>query len=256
MKNEDENLPDRANVRSALRAALRDSDAQQSRRALGGALEGGFADLGPKLREMGNIFGQDRVEQTSPFGNGSDWVVALGYVCELAASLISGAMLLIEAENAYGAAALTRQLVEVEYVSWAFAEDHAEAAAWLRSNRDERLQRWQPRHLRQRSEGRFRGEDYGTHCEMGGHPTPEGARVLIGGGVQVGEVVLQEVVMHGLSTWRYLCLAVETSSHDDGGTWAALIDPNLNRSITECEAALKSVDEFSTIWRQIQSGDQ
>lgn len=57
-----------------------------------------------------------------------------------------------------------------------FAED--EAADWLRSSRDDRLRRWQPRHMRDRSNGRFRGSDYALHCDLGGNPTREGPRLL------------------------------------------------------------------------------
>jgi hypothetical protein len=129
---------------------------------------------------LGNIIGPGRVDGSSPFGNGDDSLVSLGYLCETAASLIVGAMQLLDDANCYAGAALNRQLVEVEYLAWAFGEDQEEAALWLRSSRDDRLQRWQPRHLRQRSQGRFRGADYAQHCELGGHPTPQGVRALIG----------------------------------------------------------------------------
>lgn len=38
---------------------------------------------------------------------------------------------MLEAENWYAAAALSRQLVEVEYLVWLFGTDPTEAEAWL-----------------------------------------------------------------------------------------------------------------------------
>jgi hypothetical protein len=148
------------------------------------ALSAGFQHTGESLRIAGHLFGPQRVDGTSPFGNGDDRLVALGYLSGTAAALLSGAIELLERNNLYAAAALNRQLVEVEYLVWAFAEDQDEAAAWLRSGRHERQQRWQPRHLRDRSDGRFRGEDYAEHCELGGHPTPPGCRVLLARGMR------------------------------------------------------------------------
>lgn len=43
-----------------------------------------------------------------------------------------------------------RQLVEVEYLTWAFAEDEDEAMRWMRSTKEERMRFWQPRHIRAR----------------------------------------------------------------------------------------------------------
>jgi hypothetical protein len=124
------------------------------------------------------MLGTDRRDGESPFGFGSDATVGLAIVAEIAAELISGTLTLLDQDGLYGAAALLRQLVEVEYLCWAFAEDEDEAKRWMRSDRDERLRTWQPKHLRERSGGRFRGTDYHGHCERGGHPTPEATTLL------------------------------------------------------------------------------
>jgi|SRR5581483_1204959 len=94
--------------------------------------------------------------------------------------MTTSAAVLLEQDNLYGAAALLRQLVEAEYLAWAFAEDRVEAAAWLRSTNEKRREMWQPKHLRERSGGRFRAIDYAHHCECGGHPTPSAKRLLPG----------------------------------------------------------------------------
>lgn len=124
------------------------------------------------------MIGSDRVTGSSPFGYGTDAAVGLSIVVQVAGELTGGALLLLGNQNEYGAVALLRQLVEVEYLAWAFAEDEAEATSWLRASKEERQKSWQPRHMRERSEGRFRGVDYSMHCELGGHPTPTSGRLL------------------------------------------------------------------------------
>lgn len=99
-------------------------------------------------------------------------------ITRLLESLTSGVEGLLRDGNSYAAAALVRQMVEVEYLFWAFAQDHDEARNWRKSTQEQRRNRWQPRHLRERSQGRFRGSDYARHCEMGGHPTPAGFDLL------------------------------------------------------------------------------
>src|SRR6266851_2235856 len=146
-----------------------DDSSRSARLSFVTALGPAFHSVGRILWTGGYIIGGDRVGGRSPFGFGSDAVVGLAIVAQTAGELCSGMALLLGHGNDYSAAALLRQLVEVEYLAWAFAEDEDEAAEWLRSTRDERLQRWQPRHMRDRSAGRFRGSDYALHCELGGH---------------------------------------------------------------------------------------
>jgi hypothetical protein len=130
----------------------------------------------------------------------------LATVALVAGELVDGALELFRSGNLYGAAALIRQLVEAEYLAWAFAEEPDEAAMWLASTHDDRRAMWQPRHLRERSGGRFRGSDYGQHCERGGHPTPQ-ARLLVRGGWTAAEWVdlwRYDLVLHAVSTWKYI----------------------------------------------------
>lgn len=195
-------------LRLAMREAADDNSARTARREVCSALTSGFERLGDVLRLCGNIIGPQRVDGTSPFGNGDDRIVALGYLSQTAGALIGGALDLALRGNCYAAGALTRQLVEVEYLAWAFAEDQEEAASWLRSSTDERRGRWQPRHLRDRSQGRFRGTDYSNHCEMGGHPTPPGMRALFTGDPVLSELIISETASHGTSAWDYLMLGV------------------------------------------------
>ncbi len=110
---------------------------------------------------------------------------------------------------AYGSASLVRQLVEVEYLSWATTNDPDDAWEWFTSDRETRLQRWQPGKIRQRSEGRFPNSDYHDHCEAGGHPVPQPAMQILDNRDAWVEVTLYETAVHGSATWRYLLRAVE-----------------------------------------------
>jgi len=191
-------------LRRALVDAAQDSAALVARREVCRALATGFEQLGDSLLVHGHLFGPQRVDGTSPTGNGDDRLVALGYLSKTAGALIRGALSLTLAGNCYASSALNRQLVEVEYLAWAFVEDQEEASNWLRSSNQQRLDRWQPRHLRQRSQGWFRGADYSNHCETGGHPTPDGMRPLLPGNPLVTELVVSEIATHGTSAWDYL----------------------------------------------------
>jgi len=179
----------------------------QARSLVVRSLGPGFREFGEFLWVGGYMIGGDRVAGRSPFGFGSDAVVGLAIVAQTGGELCAAAALLLEHGIDYGAAALLRQLVEVEYLAWAFAEDEDEAADWLRSTRDDRLRRWQPRHMRDRSGGRFRGSDYALHCDLGGHPTREGARLLPNHTRQPAWLLPFEFAAHGASIYDYLAAA-------------------------------------------------
>jgi len=162
-----------------LADAANDRAAQESRERACEVLMEAFGDAGQVLSVGGYLFGPDRAAGVSPFRYGSDATVALGTVCRIASELIEGASGLLRADNLYAASALLRQIVEVEYLTWAFSEDEEEAAAWLRSNHEERMRLWQPRHIPDRSGGRFRGTDYREHCVRGSTWRWNSGRLLI-----------------------------------------------------------------------------
>lgn len=68
------------------------------------------------------MFGSQRVDGTSPAGNGDERLVALGCLSKTAGTLIRGALGLILAGNCSACSALSRQRVEVKYLAGAFAE--------------------------------------------------------------------------------------------------------------------------------------
>jgi len=192
-----------------------DPDAQEVRRECLHRLVGGMKWAGDVMRLFGTMFGP-----APAGGNGSvrdPGLVGLGYVANVSGELLRGTLQAVDASNAYVAAALLRQVVETEYLAWAFAEDREEAASWLASTHKDRLSRWQPRHIRGRSGGRFRGTDYAAHCERGGHPTPDGCRDLVNGPSAVncaGLVV--DALAHGRSAWRYILEAADLYDVEQG----------------------------------------
>lgn len=203
-------------IRAAMVAAAADDTSQASRVRLCRTLGETFRYVGNLLWVTGYMVGPDRPAGTSPFGFGNDATVGLAMVLQIGGELIAGTVMLLEAGNDYAAAALTRQIVEVECLTWAFAEDEEEARRWIRASPEERRRFWQPRHLRDRSGGRFRGQDYAGHCERGGHPTPQASLLLPNHSVphHPGFAWL-DLAAHGTSAWRYAVDAAD-KQNDNG----------------------------------------
>jgi hypothetical protein len=199
-------------VRQMVFAAASEQTAMAARRHLVSELATSLLKLAQLQRVFGHLLGPGRIDGTSPTGNGDDGVVALGYLCQTAEALISGARMLLDAGNIYGATALIRQLYELEQLAWVLANDSAEAAAWLRASDDELRRRFQPRHLRARSGGRFDAAEYGDHCELGGHPNPTGSRHLLNASSEPGTGIVEltwvELANHGSSAWKHLTTAI------------------------------------------------
>lgn len=124
---------------------------------------------------------------------------ALALLTRIAAELACISGRLLSGEHHYAGAALLRQVVEIEYLTWAFANGERDAVRWLNSTRKERMSFFAPRKLRNLSGGRFEDDDYTYHCEQGGHPVP-GASRLIGEGSDVAaQILLMDLLLH---CWR------------------------------------------------------
>ena len=93
---------------------------RKTRRSYCVSLTKALRDGGHALWIDGALIGPDRANGESPFGFGSDAVVGLASTLQIAGELMAGASLLFDDGNRFGAAALIRQLVEVEYLAWAF----------------------------------------------------------------------------------------------------------------------------------------
>ena len=187
---------------------LADSRAQQARRDLTRELALAFADLGSEARRLAKAMDSAPKEQVS-------LALAAGLTSSVAGELVSGIVVLAEARVAYGAAALVRQLVETEYLAWAVTQDPEDALDWLTSTKRVRMAKWQPGRIRGRADGRFPNSDYGNHCEVGGHPTPEGARAILDGRDLWVEVTLYETALHGSNAWHYLMKALDSGKNVD-----------------------------------------
>src|SRR5260370_22473920 len=97
-----------------------------------------FKQVGEELQSVGHIFGGDRVSGKSPYGHGSDEIVAISLLFRIAGQLTSASADLFADGRHYAAAALLRQMVEIEYLAWAFGSRDNDAERWLRSSADER----------------------------------------------------------------------------------------------------------------------
>jgi hypothetical protein len=162
-----------------------------------------FSSAGSELHAIGHIFGGDRVSRKSPGGHGSDELVAVSLLLRVAGELVSASADLFKDGRHYAAAALVRQLVEVEYLAWAFDARDDDAERWLRSTAEERRDFFSPAKLRKAAQGKFRGKDYGYHCEMGGHPVP-GAAILLNGDEVTCQLLLSDLLGHTGRIWDHV----------------------------------------------------
>nr|WP_139093745.1 hypothetical protein [Mycobacterium malmoense] len=161
-----------------------------------------------------------------------------GLVAAIGGELVASMAYLAMGRWAYASAALVRQLVEVEYLAWAVTNDPDDAWEWLKSDRQTRLQRWQPGKIRQRSDGRFPNSDYHAHCEAGGHPVPEPAMNILDHRDQWVKLSLYEAAVHGTATWHYLVQAVGDAP------------------VTAAERHHRLIDEAHNVWRRTETLDR
>ncbi len=137
-----------------------------------------LARLGELLFVHGAIIGPDRVSGRSRDGYGDDEVVALAVVVETSAELGASAVTLLTNGQAYTAAVLLRQIIEVEYLTWLFSHDPDAARAWLNAGEGGWWPAFSPSSIRKKAAGQFSADEYHYHCELGGHPTPNARDLL------------------------------------------------------------------------------
>lgn len=187
----------------AISQAATDPDQMASRVELARFVSQLLGEVGTLLHLSGHIIGSDRKNGVSPFGHGSDEVVAISLLLRIASQLLSAATDLFLDGRCYAAAALIRQMVEVEYLAWAFETRNSDAERWLRSTEKERQDFFKPAKLRQAAGGHFRSKDYGYHCELGGHPVPK-ATLLLGDTSVYSQLLLSDVLGHTGRIWNHL----------------------------------------------------
>jgi hypothetical protein len=189
--------------RDAVKAAAVDPIAVAARMGFARYTADTFKDVGTKLHVWGHMLGTDRRNGLSPFGHGDDAAVAVSMLLRIGSQLVSGCADLISDGRHYAGAALVRQLVEVEYLAWAFETKDEESARWLRSTREEREQFFKPSKLRKASSGRFRSADYSYHCELGGHPVP-GSWRLLNDDAATAQLMLSDCLSHSTRIWSHV----------------------------------------------------
>lgn len=232
-----------------LHTALNDTASNEARKALCNRLGSAFSDVGHLLYALGNIIGSDRKSGISLFQH-EGATAGLGLAGQIAGELISAATELVESNQYYAAMALVRQLVEVEYLAWAFSSGSSDVETWLRSSRQERSDMWQPRHLLSRPDSQFRGQDYHMHCERGGHPTPDARFLLPDHSVRLSaNAILVEIAVHGVSCWDYFAKAVIELDH---AKWYANKVPQREsiKQFHDARARWAEVERFPELARQ------
>lgn len=189
-------------IRIAVSAAALDPKLVTIRKDLSLFASGVFSDVGTQLHVAGHIIGTNRKEGKSPFRHGSDEVVGMSVLLRIGSQLISASAELLTEGRPYAGAALLRQIVEIEYLAWAFENRDQDAERWLRSDREFREEFFRPAKLRKASEGKFRGKDYGFHCELGGHPVPSGT-VLLKDDPSTAQLLLSDLLGHTGGIWNH-----------------------------------------------------
>jgi hypothetical protein len=201
--NSQNNQPRIEPTREAMAATATDSELIDLRYALAEFCSVQLNEVGIELEALGRVIGSDRVRGISPFGHGSDETVAVSVLLRITSQITSASADLFSDGRCYAAAALLRQMVEIEYLAWAFETRDGDAERWLRSTQDERLEFFKPAKLRAAAQGKFRGKDYGYHCELGGHPVP-GSVILLNGDTAVSQLLLSDLLGHIGRIWDHL----------------------------------------------------
>ena len=186
-----------------IRLAARDDSLTKLRGELAHFTAETFSCVGQEIHLLGHLIGSDRADGLSPLGHGSDETVAVSMLFRIASQLVSGSADMFMDGRPYAAAALLRQMVEIEYLAWAMATREGDGERWLRSDRRQRESFFTPAKLRKAAQGTFRGKDYGYHCELGGHPVPR-ASVLLDGDPTVPQLLLADMLGHAGRIWDHL----------------------------------------------------
>lgn len=190
-------------VRQAVTEASLDSTLVDSRFQLARFASDTCAAAAMELHVAGHVIGPDRAKGASPFGHGNDETVGVSLLIRITAQLLSASANLFADRKSYAASALMRQIVELEYLAWAFETRDRDAERWLRSDKSDRQDFFSPRKLREAAKGNFRGQDYCYHCEQGGHPTPT-AYMLLGDDPARDGLLMSDLLGHIGRIWEHL----------------------------------------------------
>lgn len=190
-------------IREIIRSSASDSASTALRTETAAFAAKTFVEVGNDIHLSGHLLGTDRRDGKSPFGHGSDEAVGVSVLLRIGGQLVSASADLLTQGRPYAGAALLRQVVEVEYLAWAFETRDGDAERWLRSDRDIREDFFRPAKLRSSAQGRFRSQDYGYHCEFGGHPVPT-AGILLSDDIETPQLFLSDLIGHTGRIWDHL----------------------------------------------------
>ncbi len=142
---------------------------------------------------------------------------AIAVAIQMGGETARGAVLLLRDNNRYGAAALVRQVVEIEYLLCLFALDRDEPVRWASSDLDAVRKEYQPARMRERCGGRFRSNEYFSHCQVGGHPRfaagyvlPEHVRIGPLSDAVIFAAGWVDLAQHLVQVWRWVEEILET----------------------------------------------
>jgi hypothetical protein len=114
-----------------------------------------------------------------------------------------------------------RQVVEIEYILYLFANDPEEADRWLSLSPAEAKNYFMPVKMRERSGGKFNADEYSAHCQLGGHPRKNGVALLSDWMIVSGKendeesipiAIWMDLHEHTVRSWRYFIAAVQVMS--------------------------------------------
>lgn len=137
-------------------------------------------------------------------GSGSDKeksIHVMGNLLQMCGELGQASARMLSGKNHYAGAALLRQIVEIEYLTWTFEKGKSDTKTWLEATDKERMRMFTPAQLRKNSKGRFLQADYKNHCEVGGHPVPKGVPLLGGKSLGQAQFLLVDLLLHCWRTW-------------------------------------------------------
>ena len=174
---------------------------------------GTFADAGEQLYELATI---NRDAKSGRAANeATDEATTVSLLLQISSQLVSaGADLFSDGRN-YAAAALLRQMVEVEYLAWAVDVRDQDAKRWLHSDKKQRMNFFSPAKLRKAAKGKFRSYDYSFHCEFGGHPTSIGAAMLLNRNQAEAQILLTDLLGHAGRFWDHVVRWAKRSSRGE-----------------------------------------
>lgn len=198
-------------VISTLRMAAENDSLKELRDVLARFTAGTFADAGENLYKFATI--PSDTNSGIAVNEASDEATTISILLQISSQLVSASADLFSDGRNYAAAALLRQMVEVEYLAWAVDVRDQDAKRWLRSDKKQRMTFFSPAKLRKASKGKFRSQDYSFHCEFGGHPTPAGAVMLLKKNQTEVQILIADLLGHAGRTWDHMVRWAMRSSH-------------------------------------------